>query len=135
MREALAAAVVGRNDECRRIAERVLEIARRTNFRTAEAAALHAIGTLELARGRPHEAIAALEPVARILQQVEEPSFIQWSPDLIEAYFRVGRHENARRELEALEQKALATQSVWALATAARCRGLDAVDAEFDSTF
>lgn len=62
-----------------------------------------------------------------------EPAVVLWAPDLIEAYARLGRSEDARRVLDRFAGEAEATQRTWALAAAARCRGL--VDEDFEPAF
>jgi hypothetical protein len=51
-------------------------------------------------------------------------------PDLVEAYVRDRRVDMARQALDELEAMARATDRRWALAAAARCRGLLTADAE-----
>jgi DNA-binding CsgD family transcriptional regulator len=65
---------------------------------------------------------------------LREPSVVQWTPDLIEAYVRAGRPDDGARVLEQFERVANATERNWALATSARCRGL-LVDEGFDEHF
>jgi DNA-binding CsgD family transcriptional regulator len=84
------------------------------------------LGFLELGYGRVETAIRHLDQVARAMERqgVGEPAAVQWAPDLIEALVRAGRTEQAEHALGALERQALATGRTWALAAAARCRGL-----------
>jgi DNA-binding CsgD family transcriptional regulator len=60
---------------------------------------------------------------------------IQFGPDLIEAYVRAGRGDDARRELEHFEAQTRASSRNWALAAAARCRGLLAADDGYEDAF
>lgn len=78
-----------------------------------------------------------LEPLRRMAEanEVREPSVLPFAPDLIEAYVRTGRLLEARTELEHLEAVALAVDRRWALAAAARCRGLLAPADEIDDSF
>ncbi len=96
----------------------------------------HAVlGFLELGLERVDEAIAELETVERLAAEhgLEEPILIPWTPDLIEAYVRAGRAEDAGRVLATLERQAGSTGTAMANAAAARCRGMLAGD--FDAAF
>jgi DNA-binding CsgD family transcriptional regulator len=64
-----------------------------------------------------------------------EPTVIQWAPDLIEAYVRAGRREEASAMLSSFEREAESSGSVWATATVLRCRGLLAPDDAFEHEF
>ena len=80
----------------------------------------------------------ALEPVERIVEEgkLGEPWLVQWAPDLIEAYSRVGRADRARRDvIETFERQAQATGRISAQAAAARCRGLRCPDDAFEGCF
>jgi DNA-binding CsgD family transcriptional regulator len=97
------------------------------------------LGLLEMGLGSPERAIRELEDVARLVEAhgLEDPSVVQWAPDLIEAYGRVGRVAEARDALARFEAQAERTGRTWALAAAARCRGLladgDAFEEQFES--
>ena len=69
-----------------------------------------ALGLLELGRGDPDAAIVALEPVERIVEEgkLGEPWLVQWAPDLIEAYSRVGSADRAAEVLGTFERQAQA---------------------------
>jgi DNA-binding CsgD family transcriptional regulator len=60
---------------------------------------------------------------------------VQWAPDLIETYVRTGRADDAVRVLERFSGEAEATGRTWALAAAARGRGLLAPDDAFEAEF
>ncbi len=64
-----------------------------------------------------------------------EPNVLQWSADLIEAYVRAGHEPEAEAELELLERQAAQTGRTWALAAAARCRGLLVPEGQLDDAF
>jgi class 3 adenylate cyclase/DNA-binding CsgD family transcriptional regulator len=129
-------AAQGREGDCRAHSALSNKIAP-VEIDAVAAYALSTLGLLELGLGRSDDATSHLELLARQVRKrgLGEPAVIQWAPDLIEAYTRTGRAEEAALELEAFEQQAGETQRNWALATAARCRGLLASDDEFEESF
>lgn len=129
-------AAQGREADCRAHAARSSEIAP-IEIDAVAAYGISTLGLLELGLGRSENATGLLEPLARQVRKrgLGEPAVVQWAPDLIEAYTRTGRTEDAARELEEFERQAEETQRNWALAAAARCRGLLASDEEFEESF
>jgi DNA-binding CsgD family transcriptional regulator len=126
----------GRDAECRAHAGRAFELA---GF-GASLASVYAgacLGLLALGIGAVDDAIEHLERVAGAAERfgLTEPSVVQWAPDLVEAYVRVGRIDEAEHVLGAFESQAFATDGTWARATAVRCRGLLAADDRFDTAF
>jgi DNA-binding CsgD family transcriptional regulator len=95
------------------------------------------LGRLALGLGRVDEAIRELEEVERLIARhgIREPNWIQETPDLIEAYVRSGRRDDAARLVDTLTARAEETRRPWTLATAARCRGLVAAESEFADVF
>jgi DNA-binding CsgD family transcriptional regulator len=95
------------------------------------------LGALELAVGRSEATIGHLEQVSERAAHhgLRDPGVLQSAPDLIEAYVRCGRVAEAEAALAELERQAHATERPWALATAARCRGLLAPAARFEAAF
>ena len=85
-----------------------------------------ALGFLELGLGRPEAAIAELEPVEASTAEagLEDPTFVPWAPDLVEAYVRAGRVADAELACASLDRRAQRAGAAHALALAARCRGL-----------
>jgi DNA-binding CsgD family transcriptional regulator len=130
-------AVFGRESDARTHATHALAIAGAIFNLTFVARANAALGLLELAIGHPQEAIGYLELVERQMQRsdVAEPSMLEWRPDLIEAYIRTSRLDEAVDQLETWERDAARTERLWALAAADRYRGLLASDSEFDAHF
>jgi DNA-binding CsgD family transcriptional regulator len=130
-------AVVGRADDARTHATQALALAGATFNLTFVARANAALGLLELSLGRSQEAIAVLELVERTTARSDciEPSVLEWMPDLIEAYIRADRVDDALLRLEKWERCAAQTQRRWALASAARYRGLLAAEDEIDAHF
>ena len=119
-------AVLGHEGECRGHVAAALDAGRRLGMTAIENYAASALGALELSLGHPERATTHLAECARleVKHAVGLPTVVQWSADLVEAYVRVGRIEDAVRELETLEKQGRMTGTRWAAATAARCRGL-----------
>ncbi len=96
-----------------------------------------ALGFLELGLGRAEAAIAELELVEASTARsgLEDPAFVPWAPDLVEAYLRAGRVADAELASSSLDRRAKRAAVPLALAFAARCRGLVAqggFEAHFD---
>jgi DNA-binding CsgD family transcriptional regulator len=123
-------------DDCRPLVERAFELGART-IGGVVGYALSALGLLELGLGRNEEAVRILEGLAGEAEArgLREPSVVQWAPDLVEAYVRAGRRTDAEQALAPFEALAAETHRVWAQAASARCRGLLADDAAFESAF
>ncbi len=96
----------------------------------ARAFAAVGAGDLELAATAANE----VETIA-LERGLGEPGVVLWPPDLIEALAGLDRPHEARRVLQRFEERAEATQRTWALATAARCRGILADDNTFEEAF
>jgi class 3 adenylate cyclase/DNA-binding CsgD family transcriptional regulator len=126
----------GREEDCRAHLMRARKLAP-VEIDAIAAYAISTLGFLELGLSRSEDASAYLAPLASQVRKrgLEEPGVIQWAPDLIEAHTRTGSVEDAARELHAFERQAGETQRNWALAAAARCRGLLASDEEFEESF
>jgi DNA-binding CsgD family transcriptional regulator len=127
--------LAGRGEEpgCRRL----LEAARAASPDDALVAgyAITAEALLELSLDRPDATIALLESLAEIPLARHEPTVFLWEADLIEAYVRVGRRDDAERLLADFERRAASTGRIWARAAAARSRGLTAAADEIDQHF
>jgi DNA-binding CsgD family transcriptional regulator len=97
---------------------------------------LQALGDLELGLGRPAEAIERhlyFEEVLRErgLHDVD----LSPAPELVEGYVRVGDEAEAEPRAADYRARAEAKGQPWALARAARCRGLLAAPADVASCF
>lgn len=116
----------GLDPTCRANAERALELASRLGAGSITVYATSVLGLLELGTGRVEDAADRLTRLSALVGEIglREPGVVQWRPDLIEACVLAGRHDDARAELEVFETEAASTRRVWALATAARCRGM-----------
>jgi DNA-binding NarL/FixJ family response regulator len=131
------AAARGLETEARRRAAEALEIADRGGVEATRGYAWAALCLLELSLGNVNEAARLGERLTQLSEEqgVEDPAMLEWQPDLIEAYVRSGRSERARSAAEVLTKQARNSQGVWANAVAARCRGLLALDADFEEHF
>jgi DNA-binding CsgD family transcriptional regulator len=93
-------------------------------------------GFLALGLGDAEAAIEELEAVERLVELVrmEDPLMVPWAPDLVEAYARAGRIDDARRIAGRLDAQAQRSGVAPALALAARCEGL-VTEGAFDAAF
>lgn len=134
---AMVEAGQGREAECRAHAQTANEIARAGGIRSILSYTASALGLLSLPAGRPQEAIGHLEPVGELYYRdgAIDLAAVRWGADLIEAYVRAGRIDDAERALANFSNNAERTGRVWALATAARCRGMLASEGDFDRPF
>ena len=134
---AILEAGLGREQDCRTHAEQALIGTRKLGIDSLFVYVASALGLLELSLGRPEQALAKLAPAGQLTRDLgcREPGVVWWAPDLIEALVRAGRRADAERELELFEHEAERTQRTWALATAARCRGLLASNETFEEEF
>ena len=126
----------GREADCREHSARAFELAGfGVPLSGVYAASCRAL--LELGLGRTEDAIGHLEQVARTAPRygLHDPSVVQWAPDLIEAYIRSGQTQEPQGALAIFGAQAQTTERTWALAAAARCRGLLSADEEFDREF
>jgi DNA-binding CsgD family transcriptional regulator len=126
----------GKEDRCRAHATEALELGRRLGLGPPEVWALHALGDLELGRGRPEEALLRYEEQLAALQTrgIKDVD-LSPAPELVEAYLRTGRADTAAGAAEAFGREAAVKGSPWALARASRARGLIAADDQFEACF
>ena len=130
------AAVRGQNEESRAHAAAATEQARATGLALANAIAEWALSLIELVEGRPGEAVLHLETMRAATPQVGHPYIALLSTsDLVEAFVRMDRHEQARSTFAALEQFAEPEGPAWARALAARCRALLSQGDEAEAAF
>lgn len=82
-----------------------------------------ALGHLELALGRPEEALGPLSACSRAAEQIgmRQPGVVAWAADYVEALVRAGRTEEATAALDLLRA---GSPTGWSVGTLARCRGL-----------
>jgi DNA-binding CsgD family transcriptional regulator len=97
---------------------------------------LAALGDLELGLGHPEAAVLHYEEWDALLQSRGiEDTDLSPCPELAETYLRLGRVDDAATAAARHEESARAKGQPWALARAARTRGLLAPDEEFEREF
>jgi DNA-binding CsgD family transcriptional regulator len=123
---ALARAHVGEVDLARAEAGEALEAFHRLEWMPGTIWPLWALGFLELSLGEPAATHAALGPLADTLTAMGlgDPVLGIFLPDEIEALVALGELERAERLVEPIEQRGRELDRPWALAVAARSRGL-----------
>ena len=130
-------AAQGRETECREHCREGREIADRVGSPSLVSYVGAALGLLELGIGRIEEAVPHLDEAEAICAAglMRHPAVTYHGPDLVEALLRADRREEAETTFQEFDRQAQATRHRWALATAARCRGLLARDDEFERAF
>ncbi len=126
----------GREEACRADAAEVLAIADAAGYATSAHGVQAVLGFLELGLGQMGRAVEVLERVAARAPEIgiTDPVTIPWAPDLVEAYCRVGRLDDARALTSQVQANARGGGVPLARALAARCQGLTA-EADFDDAF
>jgi DNA-binding CsgD family transcriptional regulator len=111
------------------MASEALALSAELGLRLAEVWTSAALGELELALGDPNRAIEVLEEQARRLHELGITDVdLSPAPQLVEAYLRLGRADDARLLAAQFAEEAAAKGQPWALARALRCQGLVAHD-------
>jgi DNA-binding CsgD family transcriptional regulator/HEPN domain-containing protein len=127
---------MGRVEQTRAHAAEGLAICKQLNAWAIEPEPVLALASLALSLGEHETAVGVWEQTTvDIREWVLEPGWEHLDDVMIEANIRAGRHDQAERELDRLEQKAARTGRTWAHAVAARCRGLLAPSEEMDEHF
>jgi len=118
--------VQGRTAECRRRMEQIRFTSNRLGVECMEVYTGHVLGLVALAEGDLEEAIARLEVVRdlRMVNEMHDQSMVPWAYDLVEAYARSGRGDQARALLDSVAPAPDDPTHSWQHAVAARCRGL-----------
>jgi DNA-binding CsgD family transcriptional regulator len=126
----------GREAACRSHAAEALALAAELELGLTRIWSLAALADLELGLGHPDAARTRFGEVhdALVERGVGDVD-LSPEPELVELELRLGRPEQAAAHLASFEPAAMAKGQPWALARAARCRGLlapdDAVDRHF----
>jgi DNA-binding CsgD family transcriptional regulator len=123
--KALIEADLGLAEEARASAEEILAIAQAIPHEFFGIFGFSALGHLELALGEVEAACSHLRKLpGQLLRRGSKDPFLPLWSDAIEALIALGELEQARSYLEQHELHASRLESPWALANAARCRGL-----------
>ncbi len=132
---AQAQAAMGAEAECAEASARAEELADRMGTDSGRFLAAAARASSHLARGEPEAALEHLRWIEDGYRRraLGEPNLLQWQPDLIEAYVRLGRVDDARRAVATLAEQAFRGGGRWARAAA--CRGRGMIDPDFDRHF
>jgi DNA-binding CsgD family transcriptional regulator len=126
----------GAEAACRSHAAQARALAAKLDLGLSEIWSLAALGDLELGCGRPAAALVHFETeLAALLARGVGDVDLSPRPELIELNLRLGRPEQAAAHLETFERGAADKGQPWALARAARCRGLLGPDDELDRHF
>jgi DNA-binding CsgD family transcriptional regulator len=126
----------GREPECRACAAEALKLCAQLGTRLHEVWATAALGELELGRGDSARAAEHFEQQRALLADLGITD-VDLSPaaDLVEAYLRLGRRDEAEEIATELDAAAAVKGQAWSLARALRCRGLLAGDDELATHF
>ncbi|CAN5327101.1 LuxR family transcriptional regulator [soil metagenome] len=124
--QALVDAHRGNVDRARALAEEGMALAQRTGSSLFVIHNLSVLGFIELSLENPAGTHRYLGPLAELVLsgRLREPVLARFLPDEIEALALIGDIERAQALLRHLTERGRALDRVWALATAARCRGL-----------
>ncbi|MEA2451231.1 MAG: hypothetical protein QOG63_3163, partial [Thermoleophilaceae bacterium] len=126
----------GRESDCRAHAGEAAALCADLGMVIHGAWAVQALGDLELGLGRPAVAVAHHEAQADALRASGIADVdVSPAPELVEAYLRLGRGEEAAAVAAGFAAAAEAKGQPWALARALRCRGLVATGAAADSWY
>jgi DNA-binding CsgD family transcriptional regulator len=126
-RLALLEARLGRAKQSRLHADSGLDLSRQLGLGLSEVWSIAALGELELSLGHPEPALACFEEQQAVLTaHAIRDADLSPAPELVELYLRLGRPQEAAHAAEEYSRAATAKAQPWALARAARCRGLAA---------
>ncbi len=119
-------AAKGEESEARAAVGWALRIAEPPGYLGATIRARAVLGFLELGLGHTEEAVDELEEAARIASEsgLEDPLRVPFAPDLVEAYVRVERMDDARALATDLSARARASPARLASGLAERCEGV-----------
>lgn len=134
---ATAEAATGREQATREHAGQALRLAEQADAGSIPIYARAALGLLELGLSRPERAREQLAPLPERTRQLGlgELGAVCWQPDWIEAHIRLGDLRAAEQALAQFEREASTVGRTWALAAAARYRGLLGPGDQFEDHF
>jgi DNA-binding CsgD family transcriptional regulator len=126
----------GRVEECRTHGQEALALTQKLGLGLFRIWALTALAELELGQGGIASALEPLLECERVLDELGlRDADLEPAPELVDAYLRLGRPEEARAAAERFYPLALEKGQPWSLARAARCEGLLADDGGFVERF
>jgi DNA-binding CsgD family transcriptional regulator len=133
---AFTSALQGNEEDCRAHAASALEQAETRRLEMSAAYVTWALALLDLGLGRPDDALARLESLAQApAGSIEAYIALGALPDLVESAVRANHLERAQTALATFEHWVQTAPRPWALALAARCRGLLSAGATADRHF
>jgi ATP/maltotriose-dependent transcriptional regulator MalT len=126
----------GREVEARALAAEALELSREVGSRLYEVWATAALGELALGLGDASGAAEQFEHQRRLLRELGiTDADLSPAPELVDAYLRLGRSNDAQLVTAQFTAAALAKGQPWSIARALRCRGLLADGADLAEPF
>ena len=126
----------GREQDCRRHADQAVALCDELGMGTFGVWAVQALGDLELGLGRPSDSVIHHEAqVAAMRDRAIADVDLSPAPELVDAYLRLGDRRRADEVTAQYVAAAEAKGQPWALARAARCRGMIAVDDSWERAF
>ncbi|WP_229904430.1 LuxR C-terminal-related transcriptional regulator [Lentzea cavernae] len=125
---------LGDEERCRDLVAEALPICRARDIHIGRVWSLFALGELELGLGDPQKALAHLEELAALLDELllTDPD-LSPAPELADAMVRLGRREEALRVARRFGAEAAAKGQPWALGRAERTLGV--LSDDFDTHF
>lgn len=126
----------GREPDCRRRVAEAIEICTEHQIHLGRLWARFALGDLELGRGEPAAAVEQYELLAADLRAIGlvDPD-LSPAPDLVDAYCRLGRVDEATSTARAYAAQAAAKGQPWALARSARATATICPDSDMEREF
>jgi ATP/maltotriose-dependent transcriptional regulator MalT len=123
---AVVAAYAGREQAARTHARKAIETARGCGSPQLADQAIMSLGFLEVSLGNNADALTALQPLLARVGTLPGTEIVTaaFLPDAIEAMIALGRLDDARPMIEALEYHGRRLDRPWMLAVGARCRSM-----------
>jgi DNA-binding CsgD family transcriptional regulator len=126
----------GQVQQSRAHATEAIELAHELGLRLCEIWATAALGELELGQGHSSEALTWFKRQESVVRECGIADVdLSPGPELVELYLRLGQPGPAGQAASVFEAQARSKGQPWALARAARCRGLLADDEQMDTEF